>query len=159
MTILWRRFSHICTWSAWVWDMSSCKILLSFQESFLLKWRHWFSSEPYTIAVEVLNTLQVPYSWYQHVYYLRWREVPPPQRIEPWYCWFSLQIPETMWRAAKTQSSNLTVAVAESWDWIHYLVEPNIVDYNYRCMENDSLCAQEISWSWTLTRLACVQHY
>ena len=28
------------------------------------------------------------------------------------------QIPETMWRVAK---SSVVVAVAESWDWIHYL--------------------------------------
>ena len=55
------------------------------------------------------------------------------------------QIPETMWRAAKSQNSSLVVAVAESWDWIYYLVEDGIVDYNFRCKENDSVCAQEIS--------------
>jgi hypothetical protein len=57
----------------------------------------------------------------------------------------TLQIPETMWRAAKSQDSSVVVAVTESWDWIYYLVEDGIVDYNFRCKDNDSLCAHEIS--------------
>ena len=57
----------------------------------------------------------------------------------------ALQIPETMWHAAKSQDSSVVVAVTESWDWIYYLVEDTIVDYNFRCQDNDSLCAQEIS--------------
>ena len=56
------------------------------------------------------------------------------------------QIPETMWRAAKTEDSGVVVAVAESWDWINYLVENDTVDYNYRCHEVDSVCAEEISY-------------
>ena len=50
-----------------------------------------------------------------------------------------------MWRVAKTEDSSMVVAVAESWDWIHYLVETDTVDFNYRCKENDLLCAQQIS--------------
>ncbi|CAI8041632.1 hypothetical protein GBAR_LOCUS23124 [Geodia barretti] len=42
------------------------------------------------------------------------------------------KIPETMWRAAKSQDSSVVVAVTESWDWIYYLVEDGIVDYNFR---------------------------
>ena len=55
------------------------------------------------------------------------------------------QIPETMWRAAKTEDSGVVVAVAESWDWINYLVENDTVDYNYRCMSQDALCVPKIS--------------
>ena len=51
-----------------------------------------------------------------------------------------------MWRVAKNQDSSVVVAVTESWDWIHNLVESGIVDYEYRCKENDSLCGQEISF-------------
>lgn len=50
-----------------------------------------------------------------------------------------------MWRVAKTEDSSVVVAVAESWDWINYLVENDTVDYNYRCQEVDSTCAQQIS--------------
>ena len=69
-----------------------------------------------------------------------------------------LQIPETMWRAAKSQDSSLVVAVAESWDWINYLVEDGIVDYNYLCKENDTLCAQEISYHYNITETLCDSH-
>lgn len=64
------------------------------------------------------------------------------------HCKLSLhhtQIPETMWRVAKEQSSGLKVAVVESWDWIHYLVEPGIVDMEFRGQENDSACGNAIS--------------
>ncbi len=50
-----------------------------------------------------------------------------------------------MWRAAKAQNSSLKTASVESWDWIHYLVEPTIVDYEFRGKENDSACADAIS--------------
>lgn len=55
------------------------------------------------------------------------------------------QIPETMWRVAKTEDSSMVVAVVEYWDWIYYLVEKGIVDYNYWCHDNDSACAIQIS--------------
>ena len=54
-----------------------------------------------------------------------------------------------MWRVAKSENSSVVVAVAESWDWIHYLVEKEIVDFNYNCAENDSLCGQEISYNYS----------
>ena len=57
----------------------------------------------------------------------------------------TLQIPETMWRAAKSQDSSVVVAVTESWDWIYYLVEDGIVDYNFRCHSVDSVCVPQIS--------------
>ena len=50
-----------------------------------------------------------------------------------------------MWRAAKEQNTNVKVAVVESWDWIHYLVEPGIVDMEFRGKENDSACGNAIS--------------
>ncbi len=50
-----------------------------------------------------------------------------------------------MWHAAKAQDSSLKTASVESWDWIHYLVEPKIVDYEFRGKENDSACADAIS--------------
>ena len=52
-----------------------------------------------------------------------------------------------MWRAAKSQDSSVVVAVTESWDWIYYLVEDGIVDYNFRCMGLDPLCAKQISFN------------
>ena len=52
-----------------------------------------------------------------------------------------------MWRVAKTEDSSVVVAVAESWSWINYLVEKEIVDFNIDCAENDSLCGQEISYT------------
>lgn len=55
------------------------------------------------------------------------------------------KVPETMWRVAKTEDSSVVVAVAESWYWIDFLVEKEIVNFNYDCAENDSLCAQEMS--------------
>ena len=58
---------------------------------------------------------------------------------------YGTQIPETMWRVAKSEDSSVVVAVAESWDWIHYLVEEDTVDYNYRCLGLDYNCSQEIS--------------
>ena len=50
-----------------------------------------------------------------------------------------------MWRAAKSQDSSVVVAVTESWDWIYYLVEDGIVDYNFRCHSVDSVCVPQIS--------------
>lgn len=50
-----------------------------------------------------------------------------------------------MWRAAKEQNSDIVTASVESWDWIHYLVEPGIVDYEYRGKEDDKACAENIS--------------
>ena len=50
-----------------------------------------------------------------------------------------------MWHAAKDQNPALKTASVESWDWIHYLVEPDIVDYEFRGKENDSACADAIS--------------
>ena len=58
-----------------------------------------------------------------------------------------------MWRVAKSEDSSVVVAVAESWDWINYLVEKDTVDYNYRCLELDSICAQEISSPQFLKKL------
>ena len=52
-----------------------------------------------------------------------------------------------MWRVAKSEDSSVVVAVAESWYWIDFLVEKGIVDFNYDCAENDSLCAKEISYT------------
>lgn len=42
------------------------------------------------------------------------------------------KIPETVWRVVKQQNSNLTTAVSFTWDWIHYLIENETVDYSYR---------------------------
>lgn len=50
-----------------------------------------------------------------------------------------------MWNAAKLQKSSLSIAVVESWDWIHYLVEPEIVDMEYRGHENDNATATAVS--------------
>ena len=50
-----------------------------------------------------------------------------------------------MWRAGKDQDKGLVVAVVESWDWIHYLVEPDVVEFEFRGRENDSACANAIS--------------
>ena len=50
-----------------------------------------------------------------------------------------------MWHAGKDQDKTLVVAVVESWDWIHYLVEPNVVEFEFRGKENDSACANAIS--------------
>ena len=50
-----------------------------------------------------------------------------------------------MWRAAKEQNSTIVTASVESWDWIHYLVEPEVVDYEYRGKEDDKACAENIS--------------
>ena len=58
-----------------------------------------------------------------------------------------LQIPETMWRVVKQQNPKLTVAVVYSWLWISYLAESDIVDYNFPGFENDSLCADAISFT------------
>ena len=68
-----------------------------------------------------------------------------------------------MWRAAKEQNSKLVTASVESWDWIHYLVEPGIVDYEYRGKENDEACAENISFAriimqfQNIYRLYCAQ--
>jgi len=51
------------------------------------------------------------------------------------------KIPETMWRAAKLQNPSLKIAVSESWDWIHYLTEPDIVNYEFRGHEDDDATA------------------
>ena len=61
------------------------------------------------------------------------------------HCVQTLKVPETVWRAAKEQNSQLVTASVESWDWIHYLVEPSVVDYEYRGKEDDKACAQNIS--------------
>lgn len=50
-----------------------------------------------------------------------------------------------MWRVAKEQNSAIVTASVESWDWIHYLVEPGTVDYEYRGKEDDKACAENIS--------------
>ena len=57
----------------------------------------------------------------------------------------SLQIPETMWRVAKDQNPDLIVAVVESWDWIHNLVEKDVVDFEFVGNENDTASADAIS--------------
>ena len=56
-----------------------------------------------------------------------------------------MQIPETMWRAAKMQDPSLVIAVAETWSWIHYLVEPDIVDMEHHGIFDDNLTAQAVS--------------
>ena len=56
-----------------------------------------------------------------------------------------MKVPETMWRAAKKQDPSLTIAVAESWDWIHYLAEPDVVDMEYRGHGDDNATAQAVS--------------
>ena len=61
------------------------------------------------------------------------------------YC-LEVQVPETMWRAAKKQDPSLTIAVAESWDWIHYLAEPDVVDMEYRGHGDDNATAQAVSY-------------
>ena len=61
-----------------------------------------------------------------------------------------------MWRAAKEQNSQLVTASVESWDWIHYLVEPGIVDYEYRGKEDDKACAENISLSCKI--FTCISH-
>jgi predicted AlkP superfamily pyrophosphatase or phosphodiesterase len=57
-------------------------------------------------------------------------------------------IPETMWRSAQTQwkaqGKNATVAVSISWDWIHYLVEDDVVNYSFRGKEDDRKVTTEI---------------
>ena len=50
-----------------------------------------------------------------------------------------------MWRAGKEQDKGLVAAVVESWDWIHYLVEPDVVEFEFRGHDNDSACANAIS--------------
>lgn len=55
------------------------------------------------------------------------------------------KIPQTMWRAAKLQNPSISIAVAESWDWIHYLVEPDVVAMEYRGHENDNATAQALA--------------
>ena len=52
-----------------------------------------------------------------------------------------------MWRVAKTEDSSTVIAVVESWDWIHYLVEEDMVDYNYQCMSQDYKCIPQISYN------------
>ena len=52
-----------------------------------------------------------------------------------------------MWRAAKMQNPSLKIAVAESWDWIHYLVESDIVDYEYQGNEDDDATAKNVKLS------------
>ncbi len=51
-----------------------------------------------------------------------------------------------MWRVAKDQNHDLIVAVVESWSWIHDLVEREVVDLEYDGNENDSACADAISF-------------
>ena len=58
-----------------------------------------------------------------------------------------------MWRAAKEQNSEIVTASVESWDWIHYLVESEVVDYEYRGKEDDKACAENIS---SLGGLGCL---
>ena len=55
-----------------------------------------------------------------------------------------------MWRAAKAQNSAIKTASVESWDWIHYLVEPSIVDYEFRGKEDDAACAKGISLKYII---------
>ena len=62
----------------------------------------------------------------------------------------TFKVPETVWRAAKEQNSQLVTASVESWDWIHYLVEPSVVDYEYRGKEDDKACAENISFSFVV---------
>ena len=50
-----------------------------------------------------------------------------------------------MWRVAKTEDSSMMIAVVVSWEWIQYLVEEDVVDYNYWCMLQDFKCVPKIS--------------
>ena len=51
-----------------------------------------------------------------------------------------------MWRVAKAGSGGkLSTAAVESWDWIHYLVEDDVVDMEFRGHEDDAACAKAIS--------------
>ena len=43
------------------------------------------------------------------------------------------------------QNPSLLVGVAESWDWIHYLVESDIVDMEFRGHEDDNATARTVS--------------
>ena len=42
------------------------------------------------------------------------------------------------------QGKNATVAVSISWDWIHYLVEDDVVNYSFRGKEDDRKVTTEI---------------
>eukprot|EP00906_Rhabdomonas_costata_P012768 RCo018361 len=54
------------------------------------------------------------------------------------------RIPETMWRVARQQwqGKRGSIAVAISWDWLEYLVEPELVDFYSSTKENDTLVAE-----------------